>query len=412
MLQQSWIGFPAGAVAASLGEADCRDPAGCLSETTMLRKYALSALVLALALPAIDPAYADNQTASAPETSRTAICRKIVERYKALLKADPEAPFRNGDYAASPVEFLAENPSSGVTIASSLAQFDRDLQRSLTDWAQQQKPPIAFSKEVMDELAQLSHPGATPQIAQLPDTRLYRLSTLEGTAFCFSSKYFLVKDGRAQIVPGPQTWSEENGAGCGIARDFGNIDGDPVALEDDYAIGGPEFGSDLTFTGWDGENFATSCTIHWEFSPRFLPRATYNQWEVSCTGADCDGLRRAAFELVEAAELNPAEAQKSLVKKLSSSQRAEFMAIRKLINTEDVPDEIARLDVTDRGPLLLPLISAGHVYLARAGRFTIGWRVFSDWSVVVERRDNDNMAEIARFAVGVSKGKLMRADVK
>ncbi|MGP0059583.1 MAG: hypothetical protein ACLPID_09890 [Beijerinckiaceae bacterium] len=378
----------------------------------MLRKSVLSVLVLALALPALDPAYADNQAASGQETSRTSVCHKLVDRYKALLKADPAAPFRKGDYPASPIEVLAENPSSGVTIASSLVQFDKDLPRSLTDWAQQQKPPIAFSKDALDELAQFSHPGANARIAQLPDTQLYRLSTLEGTASCYSSKYFFVEDGRARMAPGPQTWSEENGAGCGVTRDFGKIDGDPVALEDDYATGGPEFGSDLTLTGWDGENFVNLCTIHWEFSPRFLPRATYNQWEESCTGTNCVGLRQAAFELVEAAELNPAAAQKSLVKKLSPSQRAEFMAIRKLINAEDMPEGIGRLDITDRGPVLLPLISTGHVYLARAGRLTIGWRVFSDWSVVVDRRDTDKMVEIARFAVGVSKGKLLRADVK
>ena len=293
-----------------------------------------------------------------------------------------------------------------------LPQFEKDPQRSLINWAQQQKQPVAFSKDVLDELAQLSHPGAAPRIAQLPDTRLYRLSTVEGTALCFSSKYFLVKDGRARMVPGPQTWSEENGAGCGVIREFGKVDSDSVAFEDTYAEGGPEFGSDLTIHRWDGKNFADPCTIHWEFSPRFLPHATYNRWEESCTAADCVDLRRAAFELVEAAELNPAEAQTSRLKKLSPSQRAQFMAIRKLINAEDVPDEIGRLDITDRGPLLLPLISASGVYLARAGRFTIGWRVFSDWSVVVERRDKDKMVEIARFGVGVSKGKLMRADVK
>ena len=367
-----------------------------------------------LALPANVPAHAANQTASGQETSRTSACHRIVDRYKALLKADPAAPFREGDYAASPIESLADSPSSGVTIESNvpLPQFEKDPQRSLTNWAQQQKQPIAFSKDVLDELAQLSHPGAAPRIAQLPGTRLYRLSTVEGTALCFSSKYFLVKDGRARMVPGPQTWSEENGAGCGIIREFGRVDRDPVAFEDTYAEGGPEFSSDVTIHGWDGENFAASCTIHWEFSPRFLPHATYNQWEEGCTGADCNDLRHAAFELIEAAQLNPAEAQKSLLKKLSPSQRVEFMAIRKLINAEDVPDEIWRLDITDRGPALLPLISAGHVYLARAGHFTIGWRVFSDWSVVVERRDKDRMVEIARFAVGVSKGKLMRADVK
>jgi hypothetical protein len=46
-------------------------------------------------------------------------------RYRALLEADPQAPFRKTFYTASALEILAAAKSAGVTIAQPLAQFDK-----------------------------------------------------------------------------------------------------------------------------------------------------------------------------------------------------------------------------------------------------------------------------------------------
>jgi hypothetical protein len=76
----------------------------------MFRTVLLPVFVVALALPATHCALAGganlDRTPNYSKNSNTAACRKIVERYKALLKADPEAPFRKRDYAASPLDVL------------------------------------------------------------------------------------------------------------------------------------------------------------------------------------------------------------------------------------------------------------------------------------------------------------------
>jgi hypothetical protein len=376
-------------------------------ETAMFRAVVLSVF----ALTAVSAGNA--QAASPSADADKAICQKILDRYQALLKSDPKAPFRKSDYAASPLDVLAQAKSSGVMIEPDavIANFAKDPHRALTEWAQRQKPPIEVPKDVEDEIAQLAVPGAALHIDQLPEAGLYRVKTIQGTAFCPASKYFQVKGARARLATGPGIWDEENGGGCGVARNFGKIDDTPVALQDNYSQGDAEFGSDTTVAAWDGEKFTPSCTIHFEFAPLFLPKSTFNQWDESCAGIHCKALRLAALDVAEVAEAYSAVAKKRLVSKLTATQRADFAAILKLLHAEDIDADVGRFDIIDRGPLLLPLVADKNLYLARAGRVTIGWRVFSDWSVVVERRDKDKMVAVAQFAIGVTKGKLLKAEV-
>jgi hypothetical protein len=380
-------------------------------EMQMFRMTFLLVFVLAAAMPGrLADAGSIDRAKNAPE----AACRKIVDRYRAIVGADAEAPYRKGEYAASPLDVLAETKSSGVTIEPDkvLENFDKDPRQAIKDWAKSQKPPIAVSKDVEDELAQLATTGVTARIVQLPGTQVYRVSTIEGTASCFASKYFLVKGGHAQLARGPEAWSEENGAGCGIIREFGKIDDIPVAFEDNYEEGGAALSADLTVQGWSGEAFAPPCSIHFEFAPRLLPKATYNHWDESCTVANCVALREAAFGLIEAAQTFSGQAQKQLVDQLSPSQRTDFTAMQKIANADDAAADVGQPDTTDRSLLLLPLLIDNSLYLARAGHFRIGWRVFSDWGVVIERRDRNTMVEVARIAVGATKGKVTKADVK
>jgi hypothetical protein len=58
------------------------------------------------------------------------------------------------------------------------------------------------------------------------------------------------------------------------------------------------------------------------------------------------------------------------------------------------------------------MVVARRVFLATVGHFTIGWRVFSDWKVTVETGEADKTSEIARFAIGMTKGPIASATVK
>jgi hypothetical protein len=346
------------------------------------------------------------------DDARKAVCRKIVDRYKALLAAAPEAPFRNSAYADGPLDVLVGEKSSGVALAERerLSGPDKQTPRALADWAQAQKPPVVFPQEVLADLSPLAASDGVVWISRLPETKLYWLTAIEGTASCHSSKYFLVTDGRARPARGPENWSEENGEGCGVARMFGKIDGDPVALEDDYAVGGPELASTLAVHGWRAEEFVPLCAIQFEFAPRFMARGAYNKWDESCARADCEALRRAALALVEAAAPDPAAAQRSLTGKLSPSQRKEFAAMQEKAKAGDAPG--GQADATDQNPLRLPLLYRGALYRASIGHFTIGWRIFGDWSVAIDRQEQGAMTRIANFAIGMTKGRLTKAEVK
>jgi hypothetical protein len=369
----------------------------------ILRLIACSALLLVgaapeLAWPANDP----------PQ----AICRKIVDRYQKIVATNPQAPFAKGAYADGPLDVLVAAKSSGVALADigALEGSQKDLSQALADWGRKQKPPVVFSKEVVADLSEIATPDGALSISRLPDTDLYRLYAIGGTAGCYASKYFVVKDGRAQLAQGPQDWSEENGAGCGVSRSFGKIDSDPVAFEDDYAPGGAELGATLAVHGWSGEKFAPLCAIRFEFQPRFMAHGSYNAWDESCDRADCDALRNAALALVETATPNPAAARERLIAKLTATQRRDFAAMQE--NSNPVASPAGQAEATDQSPLVLPLVYKGTLYRASLGHFTIGWRVFTDWSVAIEQQDKGGLAKIATFAIGMTKGKPTKAQVK
>ena len=61
---------------------------------------------------------------------------------------------------------------------------------------------------------------------------------------------------------------------------------------------------------------------------------------------------------------------------------------------------------------MLPVVIDGNFYLASLGHFTIGWRVFHDWSVTFDRLEGDKKVTAASFAIGMAKGKLIDVRVK
>ncbi|MHB8884256.1 MAG: lysozyme inhibitor LprI family protein [Methylovirgula sp.] len=338
---------------------------------------------------------------STPPTAN--LCDKIVASYKTLLASDPDAPFHKGFYGQSPLATLAGNAASGVSLAPHAAVLGLDPQRGLKAWAAMQKPPVILPEAIQSKLA--SH----NIIDGLPGTNIYAASTIDGTADCYDSVAFEVKDASAELAQGPGNWTDENGAGCGVTRNFGKVGATPAAFQESYDYT-PALASSLSVSGWSDNRFGPVCTIAFQFAPRFAPQGTFNAWDQSCKGRDCAALRQAALGLVETIQADPRGAETTLDAKLTPAQRRAFYAMKAAAHIK-TPQKIAAdpAQLTDKSPLLLPLVVGPHLYLARAGHFSIGWRSFSDWSVKIDRR---NGHQIAAFAIGMTNGKLVKADVK
>lgn len=394
----------------------CSQPAGPMTGEARARAVACLTAAYNERIAAVRPAPTPAPPLSAEAQAaraRTEICQRIGDRYRLLLGGAPQAPFKKSFYADSPLETLAAF-GAGVTIADPSARFDDYSRRKVVDWAKSQPQPFLPSESVLKAIEDIV--SSRLRIDRLPNANIYAASVAEGTAGCRSSIYFEVENKRAMLAEGPAAWETAQGEGCGVTRAFGTIDATPVAFEDanDHT---PSLQSSLSVTSWNGKGFDPACTLSFQFAPRFDAHGSFNAWDESCDGADCDALRQAALALVEEAQKNPLDAQKAAVARLTAQQRRQFAQLKKIAGPAEPPaDEASNLSdpasYTDAAPLLLPLVHESRVYLAALGHFTIGWRIFSDWSVTLKRLDNGKARDRATFAIGMTKGRLESFAVK
>jgi len=332
------------------------------------------------------------------------LCQTVVASYKRIGAADPHAPSSKSFYPDSPLTVLAANASSGIAIAPHSAEIGKS--DAPQDWQRHQKPPLALPSALRDAI------GKSDFIDRLPNSGFYAASRVEGTAHCYDSTYFEVKHGRAEPAPGPGSWNDDEGAGCGVSRAFGQIGATPAAFQEDYDDS-PALTSSLSVSGWRGDHFGPACIISFRFAPRFAAQGTYNAWEQSCTAANCDALRKAALGLVAAVQANPRDAETGLLNKLTPVQKAAFLTMKSDAHSKPPQPSLADpADFTATAPLALPLVVDNQLYLALAGHFTIGWRTFSDWSVKIDQRKGKDLNEIAALAIGMTKGSLEAAEIK
>ena len=379
-----------------------------------IRGSARSAMRLALGLlvsAQAGPALAANKG--------TQICQSIADRYGAALKADPKASHPASFYAVSPLETLSKLAGSGVVLAEPVARFTGKPLAPFEAWAKQ--AGFAPAPDVLKEIDSLGEEGAA--IDHLPGSNYYAVGTFAGTLGCYSAAYFRAeKNGRAERAEAPEASidgeDEEPGAGCGISRAvFGTVDKVAVALQETFSYT-PSRPTELMVTPWQGDKFGKTCTITIAYAPRFDAHGTFNKWDETCTGADCEGLRQAALALVETVQKAPADAQKAETARLSAAQQKDFAAMLTLagpVPPSDAPpaDQAdAASALTETSPLLLPLVHEGRLYLARAGHFIIGWRVFSDWSVKLQVLDGGALQDKAVFAIGMTKGDIAEISIK
>ncbi|MGA3303175.1 MAG: hypothetical protein ABSC72_07780 [Methylovirgula sp.] len=359
-------------------------------------------LILAL-MPALASILALGRGFGAPALAQDSagLCAEIVAHYKQLA-ANPPAAAAGKFYSDSPLSMLGDAADSGVILAPHIAETGK-AQRPLA-WAQHQG--LKLAAELQDALDKADF------LDQLPGTNFYAAGSIQGTASCYDTTPFVVTGAQAKPATLPPNWmGDDVGSGCGVFRMFGKVETIPVAFEENYDYS-PALTSTLTASAWAKDHFDPACTASFTFEPRFSPRDTYNDWDQSCTAANCDDLRQSALTLVEAVQSDPVLAQKQLLDKLTDAQRADFEAMEKLAQASE-PDKIDDpAQLLDSSALALPLVVGGQLYLAHVGHFTIGWRNYSDWSVKLDMRKGDEIRPVAEIAIGMTKGKLKDASVK
>lgn len=351
-----------------------------------------------------DPAYrtrlAQLQTRNAAESQSkltTSSCQKIADRYRLLA---PQNPGR------APLAVLSSSPTSGVTLATEIAAM-RDPRTYLTDWAARQKPPVAIDSQLAKELDPLLWAvGSDALLEKLPGVNFYSISSIQGTAHCYESIYFKIYNGTTHLTGVPPGFDEDR-VSCMVSRSYGRIDGNPALFQEAYDAT-PTMSSSITVATWKDAQFADSCSVIFNFAPKFT-QETLNSWGEACKLSDCETWRRTAFRLVAAAQENPQTILDQSMAKLTPAQAKEFHEIVAHLDPNDV-DSNANVgdpaNITDVLPLRLPYVHDGRVYMASLGHFTIGWRYFADWSVKFEKLENDKLVQQAAFPVGMGKGQL------
>ena len=340
----------------------------------------------------------------------TAICKSLVERYRAVLKADPTASRAKGFGALSPLETLAKAEGRGVSLAEAVAGFNGNPRAEIEAWAAKEPQQFTLPEELLKKIGNLGQDDL--EIEHLPGSDFYAASIVAGTGHCYSSSYFRARSkGQAELAGPPTAWSE---AGCGVQRFFGTVDKTPAAFEDGFD-GTPDLSADLMVTPWRDGGFGKACTIAFTFTPRFDANKTTNDWDEACSGPDCPALRQAALNLAEAVEKGPAAARKAAIDRLNAAQKREFATLAKLAGAADgagTRQAYLANELADTAPLRLPVVHAGKVYLASVGHFTTGWRVFSDWSVKLQALEAGQLKDSAAFAIGMTKGDIAKVSIK
>jgi hypothetical protein len=369
-------------------------------------------------------------TIALANTARAAAsCRQAARHLVTLIKNNSPSPDENTPAAAGGmIELIARKSPAGF--AAGARRFALTYShREFTGRAERLKPPFTPSKELLKALDNLD---ADMVVIGLPGTNIVAANSIGGTAFCNSTVFFSVSNGRTRVVPAPQAWNNDVGGSCGLIRSFASIDGVAFTI-DDSVDSGPSMASTLTLTPWGNGKWLDPCSADFVFAPHFNTTNMQNDWvglnnweKNDCGIEGCEGFRRAALSLVKETQIDRAGVEDRLLAAMTTLQREEYARLKRIADRPDAanvppsgdddanPATASRTAaaLTDKSPLLLPMVVDNRVFLASVGHFTIGWRVFSDWKVTVEAGEADKTREIARFAIGMTQGPITSATVK
>jgi hypothetical protein len=348
------------------------------------------------------------------------VCRKATGHLMALIHSASSSPRKTSVIDDDLIQLLLRD-SPAISLAEPLIKLPTYSAAALIDQAK--RPPSTFtpSQQLLDAFEALD---GNLEITQIPGTALFAGNSLGGTAHCNSTIFFTIEDGYTRLVDGPAGWENDPGGSCGLKRAFASIKGTSFVVDDDSNLG-PTLTSSLTLTPWVDGKWMEPCTVQVAFEAVFDPRKHVNDWpsldnwaKNACDKGTCEGLRRAALSLVRQTQSNPDHVERRLLTMMTPAQRAEYRRLKAAtdkpgaVNGNDAESEarqskIKPAELNDDHPILLPMVVNGRVHLASVGHFTIGWRVYADWKVAVEVKDTDKPKEIARFAIGMAKGRVV-----
>ena len=318
--------------------------------------------------------------------SRVAACKGLLDRYRPLANMHP---------GERPLAVLAQTGAAGLELTG---RGDTILHpgSDLVSWAKGQQPPISISAQLSEALA-LDDSGGMLQKA--PRVPFFVLSRMEGPAACDSSVFFLVKDGVALPSRRPFDDAENECPNEGV---FASLDSVPLYVRENYDYR-PGMQASLEVATWQSDHFEAACTVSLSYLPPVSAK-TLNTSEDSCNGADCEDMRKTAFELVRAKIAGTVSAE-SLVRGLTAQQRERYQAAQSAAEEQSDPG-------ASENVVFVPYVRQGEVYVTRIADRTIGWRVYADQSVKFERLEDGKITAKATFAVGVWKGELENAGVE
>ena len=349
----------------------------------------VSAAVVVLSLTSLSAARAETQQDE--ETGPTAICESIAHRYRNVADAN---------LGKSPLTALSESAATGIVVSEPVTNLANEP-TALAHWATEQQPPFRLGDDVQAAWERQAQTSSVWELNRLPDTNFYSLSSVAGTGHCINALYFEVRNGHAALAHVPAGFHEIDA--CGAIRRYGTVDRHPALFQEAYGQT-PTLSSTLTVAAWESGRLLPACRLTFSFAPAFGP-ARLNLHEDSCSGTDCEALRRAAFQLAAAVQKNPQAALAGQLASLPPNLKSEYEAADRSSGSgaTEVTDAAA---ITDQQPLRLPYVSDGRLYVASIGHFTVGWRYFADWIVRFDALENGKRVPHADFAVGMTQGQL------
>ena len=97
----------------------------------------------------------------------------------------------------------------------------------------------------------------------------------------------------------------------------------PLYVRENYDYQ-PGMQASLEVATWQSDHFEAACKVSLSYRPR-VGAKTLNTSEDGCGGADCEDMRKAAFELVKAKTTGTVSAE-SLLRGLTAQQRERYQA--------------------------------------------------------------------------------------
>ena len=321
---------------------------------------------------------------------KTRLCKTIADSYRPLANAHP---------GEAPLEVLTKSTDSPIKLASKFEPIQQPV-TDLSNWAAAQKPPFTLSSDLQKALKQYGqYGGGIVTLIKALGVDFYTIGRIQGSMGCADDLSFVVRKGIAFLATNPENSVEGR---CGSGASFATVAGSPAAIEETYDWR-PGMAASLDVWTWDGEDFTVSCRVSLKYKPRFTAK-TLNRWGETCEGSDCEELRNASFKLAEAAEANPDALQRRSIDALTAVQKEQFAAMKEAFQSKV-------RDPSSDDPFSLPFVHHDQLYLASIGHYSVGWRVFADWSVIFDSWDDAKLTPRGSFSVGTWKGDLESVSV-